>query len=369
MATEISLKVEQRCAIRFCVRLGKTPTETIALIQQAYGVEADKPATVKKWHKQFREGRQSVADAPRTGRPVTASTDENVETIRDILLDDRRTTLRHISAVVGISLERADHIVTNVLQMRRVCARWVPRALTDDHKRQRRRCCENWLSRLQDEGEVFLNKIVTGDEVWLYQYDPETKQQSSVWKHPASPPPKKFRAVKSTVKTLAIIFMDVEGIILTHYVPRGVTVNGKYYAGVIRTNLREAIRKKRGHLLQGGWLLHHDNARPHITADVQAAVRSCNAELLEHPPYSPDLAPCDFWLFPKMKEHLRGRHFMDVEEIKRAATAAQRIVIHGGLLHVFRTWEKRCCKCLELNGGYVEKDEWPQDPNAMWGDV
>ena len=55
--------------------------------------------------------------------------------------------------------------------------------------------------------------------------------------------------------------------------------------------------------------LLHDNARPHKTKQVKAKIASMGMVELEHPPYSPDLAPCDFYLFPKLKEYLSGRYF------------------------------------------------------------
>ncbi|GFW09719.1 histone-lysine N-methyltransferase SETMAR [Trichonephila clavipes] len=62
-------------------------------------------------------------------------------------------------------------------------------------------------------------------------------------------------------------------------------------------------------LLRNGILLHHDNARPHIAHCVLHVLQQSNAEILPHPPYSPDLTPCDFWLFPQFKKPLRGKHF------------------------------------------------------------
>ena len=108
-----------------------------------------------------------------------------------------------------------------------------------------------------------------------------------------------------------IVFFDVNGVVLNWPVPVGVTVNGDYYRWVLKDKLRPAIRKKRPDFLQEGVILHHDNAPVHKSRVVSELVEGYSWELLEHPPYSPDLAPCDFYLFPKLKDMLRDCRFED----------------------------------------------------------
>ena len=106
-----------------------------------------------------------------------------------------------------------------------------------------------------------------------------------------------------------------------HWVPHGQTVKGDYYANVLKTHLRGAMRKKRPDLLKKQWFLLQDNARPHIAAVALAALTEIGGTALKHPPYSPDLAPCDFWAFPTLKRQLRGKRFSSDDEV-RSATAA-----------------------------------------------
>jgi hypothetical protein len=80
-----------------------------------------------------------------------------------------------------------------------------------------------------EEDPDFLNGVVTCDETWLFQYDPETKRQSMQWKITHCPRPKKAQISKSKIKTMLVIFFDIQGIIMTRYVPRGQTVNQMYY--------------------------------------------------------------------------------------------------------------------------------------------
>ena len=92
------------------------------------------------------------------------------------------------------------------------------------------------------------------------------------------------------------------------------TVTGDYYASLLQ-KLRDAIKTKRRGKLTKGILLQHDNAPVHKSRVAQAAVRACGFEQVNHPPYSPDLAPSDFHLFPHLKRELRGHDFQTDEEL------------------------------------------------------
>ena len=81
-----------------------------------------------------------------------------------------------------------------------------------------------------------------------------------------------------------------------------------------------------------------------------------NIEPLQHPPYSPDLAICDFLLFSTVKDHLPGRKFESKEELGTAITEALQTVTRDGLQHVFRTWVERWNKCIKAKGSYFEKE-------------
>lgn len=113
-----------------------------------------------------------------------------------------------------------------------VHARWVPRLLKDHEKERRVQESRSFLRRVDREGDEFLRRVITTDETWLFFYDPETKQQSAVWKTPRSPPPKKARVCKSAAKYMFLMFADMDGMILQHAVPHHETINAEYYSKV-----------------------------------------------------------------------------------------------------------------------------------------
>jgi len=109
---------------------------------------------------------------------------------------------------------------------------------------------------------------------------------------------------------------DIREIVHKEFVPPGQTVEGNFYCEVLR-RLRENMRSKRPEMWKNGdWLLHHDNAPAHTSLVVREFLTKNNLTTVPHHACLPDLAPCDFYMFPKMKLRLKGRRFISIEEIQ-----------------------------------------------------
>ena len=170
---------------------------------------------------------------------------------------------------------------------------------------------------MQQDSVLNLEKLPC-NENWTNCYDPETKRQSSQWKHAGSPRPKKARQSKPTHKLLMIPFFDSTGMIYMHWVPTGQTVNKEYYVEVLKEFRKRFGRKRPALFKSGQWHFHQDNAPVHNSILVTDYLTEMGIKTVSHPPYSPDLAPCDFYLFPKLKEKLRGYRYETIEEMKEA---------------------------------------------------
>ena len=160
-----------------------------------------------------------------------------------------------------------------------------------------------------------------------------------------------------------MVFWDSKGIILIDYTPTGTSITGEYYANVIK-QLRVAIKeKRRGKLAIGVLLLHdkrtpiddNDNAPVHKSRAAKAAIRECKFEQLNHPPYSPDLAPSDYYLFRNLKSHLRGTRFRDDDELKAATEALFEDQIDDFYFKSIDCLKEKWAKCIEVKGDYIEK--------------
>ena len=212
--------LEERYAIKFCFKLGKTATETYGMLQTAYGPSCMNRSSVFQWHKRFKEGRESLRDDERCGRS------------------------REVSM----------------------------------------------------------------------------------------------------------------GIIYIHWVPTGITVNKEYYIEVLR-EFRKTFRRKRPELFESGqWHFHQDNAPVHKSILVTDYLTQMGIKTVPHPPYSPDLAPCDFWLFPKLKENLRGNRYSTIEDMKEAVTRVLNTLTQEDFQGAFQKLLERYNKCIDVGGEYFEGD-------------
>ena len=187
------------------------------------------------------------------------------------------------------------------MDMQKLSAKWVPKCLNADQKRQRCQSSEQLLEFFWHDPDDFLSRLVTMDETWLYHYDSETKQQSLEWRHSGSPPTKKIRVQKSSGKVLASIFFgDQDGALLTDYLPKGQTINAEYYSSLL-VRLKEVLKEKRRGNVTKGALFLHDNAPAHRKLATQKKLAYLGFQCLAHPPYSPDLASSDYHMFPGLK--------------------------------------------------------------------
>ena len=148
------------------------------MLNTAYGDVAMKGATCFRWHKCFKNGRLSVEDDERSGRPSTPTDDPHIDEITTLVQANRRLTVRELAEECGISVGSCHHILTEELKMHRVAAKFVPRLMTSDQQAHHVQVCQDLLDHSENDKE-FLSKIITGDESWVYGYNLETKVQSS----------------------------------------------------------------------------------------------------------------------------------------------------------------------------------------------
>jgi hypothetical protein len=190
----------------------------------------------------------------------------------------------------------------------------------------------------------------------VYGYDPETKVQSSQWKALNSPRPKKARQSKASVKVTFIVFFDLKGTVQSEFVPSGTTVNSVYYKGVLE-RLRNDVRRKSPQKWGNGLVLLHDSAPCHTSLVIHQSLSDKKKNTVwPHPPYSTDLAPCDFWLFPKLKLTMKGKRFASIPEIEAATTTRRKGLTKDDLQNCFKKWQERWNKCVASQGDYFEGD-------------
>ena len=222
----------------------------------------------------------------------------------------------------------------------------VPRLLNEGQKERRVQVSQDILEQLETELKL-LKRVVTGNESWIFQYDPLTKRQSLKSKSALPPRPKKTRVFKSKTKVMLNAFVDVHRIVYAEFLPQGQTINQHVYKNILRRLMR-LVREKRRQLWETrSLLLHHDDASAHNALGIWEFLVKNNIDVLEQLPYSPDLAPCDFFLFPKLKEVIKGTRFQDSKAIKNSRDRELRAIPKESLQECVEAWQRRLESAFE----------------------
>ena len=153
---------------------------------------------------------------------------------------------------------------------------------------------------------------------------------------------------------MIIVFFDSRGIVHKEFVPPGQTVNHAFYKDVLE-RLRKRVQRYRRDIADD-WVLQHENASAHTAISIREFLAKKNIPVLPHPPYSPDIAPCDFYLFPKLKSKLKGYHFGTMENIQIIVTDELNTLTENDFQYCYDQWKKRWNHCVTSQGSYFEGD-------------
>lgn len=345
---------EFRVLIKHCFLMGKNTVGAKQWLDKHYGDSAPGKSTIIDWYAEFKRGRTSTVDAERSGRPKSAVVPENIKNVHKIVLKDRKMKLREIADTLKISEGSVFTILHENLGMRKLLSKWVPHLLTPDQKQQRVDDSERCLELFKRNKKDFLCRYVTMDETWIHHYTPESKRSSAEWTAAGESRPKRPKTQKSAGKIMASVFWDAHGILFIDYLEKGKTINSEYYMALL-DRLSAEIKKKRPHMQKKKVLFQQDNAPCHKSMKTMVKLDELRFELLPHPPYSPDLAPSDYWLFANMKKMLQGKKFASNEEVIAETEAYFESKDKSFYIKGIEKLEERWNECITLEGEYVDE--------------
>ena len=321
-------------------------------ISKAFPGDHASYSTVTYWFRRFKTGDESLDDDDKSGRPTTSGCSDNVDAIRRLLDEDPRTSYISINSVLSIGNSTIQKIIHDDLKMSKIECRFVPHHLSTDQKLRRVSVCQEWLKIFGDESSTALSGLVTGDETILRQYEPLDKRSSAVWCCEDEVPTSQVTGKKWTKRAMVCTFFMRSGHLITIPVPPKQTVTANWYSTVALPQVLrafDAIRKNRVH-----FRLHHDNAPAHSARLTQDFLHESGVRVLSHPPYSPDLAPADFFLFGATKANLRGKEFGSLNEVLEAFNEAVASIPKETWRNCFKEWFRRMRLCIETHGEYIE---------------
>ena len=163
-----------------------------------------------------------------------------------------------------------------------------------------------------------------------------------------------IRFQKSKVKTMLVCFYDDKGIIHHEFVPEGQNVTGSFYLSVLEHLWKRIRRVRPEDSAPGSWFLLHDNPPVHRAVAVQEFLAWKQVCVLHQPSYSPDLYPCDYFMFPKLKLPLKGCLFEDVQDLQAPVTSNLWAIPQEDMQRSFQFLLDRATGCIDAEGMYSE---------------
>ena len=350
-------RAEQCFIIKYFTTQDETPANIWMRLRRVHGTQTLSHSAVRNWYKHFcQDPNASCLDHPRCGGPAFARSRCTIEKVRHLVSEDACRTVREITLRCRISVSSTHSILRKDLKLRKLAARFVPKLLTDEQKQRRLDVCHANLA-LVAQQPLTLRQVITGDESWCYSYEPNTKQKSQMWLGSGDQRPQKARRPRSQRRVMLVAFFDDQGCVHFEFVTR--TVNRFVYTRILG-RLKEKVRRSRPGMWAPGFgcrhclLLHHDNASSHTAFHTRANLHESGVETLPQPLYSPDLAPADYFFFPRIKRVIRGRRFRDLPALQAAVTDAIRGIrpeeYRAAIQDLPRCWQK----CVNRQGGYFE---------------
>ncbi len=275
-----------------------------------------------------------------------------IDSVAAAVEEDRWICIETLAMAHDTSVSTIHAVLHDDLGLEKKSARWVPKLLNDEQKQQRVEVCSEFVKAVHRHSLAMLDLIVTMDETMVCYHMPQSKKQSQQWIEKGQPGPIKAKVQASRSKQMLLTF-DSKGLIYTHIVPRGSTVNAAYIVKVLDVFMRH-FKKKRPVMAEQPWFFHWDNAPVHTAAIVQDWLVTHDVQVLRNLPYSPDLVPADFFLFRRVKEELAGVT-LDHSTLKKEWEGVTTSISADEFATAFRRWFEQCQKCIEIGGGYVEK--------------
>ena len=334
---------ELRAVVRFCVLLRKHPQQIFEEMVEAYGDSAPSYSFICKWVRRFEEGRTSIDDDPRSGRPQA-----NVAEIIVAHLEEQPfASVRSTAQELNLAPSTVYRTFTQELGLQKFVSHWVPHTLTEAQRQQRVELSRSLLMRLESSP---TSQVITADESWFY-YSYNHEGQWALSKNEVAERPK--RTIKSP-KVMVMVMWGVRGSILVKCVPEGSKFNSTFVLELLE-ELSKVVLRFRPKLGLRNLILHWDNATPHRSSVTMSRLADFGLSVPSHPPYSPDVAPSDFFLFGYLKDRIRGNSFMTTDELVSRITSLISEIPRLTLEKVFQEWKDRLSKVIQTQGTYITK--------------
>ncbi len=198
--------------------------------------------------------------------------------------------------------------------------------------------------------------VIAQDESWFFTWDPASRRSTQEWGRSDQPRSSVVRLDRFAPKCMLVVFIDRLGVVHHEFTPRGFSIGRIAYQHIL-DRFREAVRRRRPQLWNGNvnWVLLQDGAPAHTAGSTVRYLQYHDVSTLPHPPYSPDLNPCDYWFFGKLKSKVRGVRYPSVAALQLTVTQEMNRIPAQDFAHVMDELPDRCRNIIASGGEYFER--------------
>ena len=328
--------IEYRTVCHFLWKKNYINKDIYCTISDVYDEEVPSLRTIQKWTKNMNDDNWSIFDRPREGRPKRT---ELKQEIQNVLLYNPYASTQKIAEIVKADRKTVKRVLIDELNMSKVNFKWIPHILTQEIKVKRIEISKELFEFLTSANDQKLHKVLTQDETWVYFINP----RNSMWLEAGRQIPEKPKRMIGSKKVMISVIWGITGIKSITMLPIGEKFNKKFFSQRVLGDLAKSITTN-------GYFLHMDNARPHLAFEK---LTELGIKRLEHPPYSPDLAPSDFFLFGYLKKLLEGQEFEDENQLFEKVTEILNDIPKSIFKSAYDEWMNRLMICIETKGNYI----------------
>jgi [histone H3]-lysine36 N-dimethyltransferase SETMAR len=339
----MKLDLEQRYVLLYLFRKGLTPDAASDEMRGVYGQVGASRSTAQRWFKRFAGGNFSLEDEVRSGRPSAFDDDA----LRRAVEEEPKTSIRELAHKLQESVMTVHRHLLALGKVPKL-GTWVPHQLTEKNMADRFRIATVHHQRFTADSTLF-DRILTCDETWVLHENVVRKRQWLDREETPTPTPKAGLHPK---KLLHVVSWDTQGVVHAENIEAGMTINAELYSEILE-RVAEALRANRPERQPSDVIFLHDNALPHTARRTQSKLAELGWEILDHPPYSPDMAPSDFHLFLSLKDNIVGQKFESRAAVERWLDAFYRSKPSSFFGRGIRKLLNRWRGVMDFEGGYA----------------
>ena len=338
---------EQKFVIKFLFLSGKGYKAIYTELKNTLQENIVSLSTVKRLCQKFKTGDLTCLSEDIPGRPKS----DLVGPITKILEKYPFSSAKSISRKLNVTRQTISRVLKDDMGLRKYVRKWVPHELTVEQKEERVQRSIEILEILKKAAKKNFINIMTGDESWFYlKYESSFMYSSSPEKVPH-----RTSMTISSEKFMVTMFFNGNSLLCCDILPKGHKYNQRYFIDHIIPEIQLNTDEIEDEPDLENMMIHMDNCRVHKGKLVTKKLKDLKVKSVPHPPYSPDISPCDFWLFGRMKQYLADKEIKDEYDLKTCILSCWETVSFDELQNVFVEWIERLNWVIEHSGEYFIK--------------